>query len=203
MNLYLRCYSKMRLVHGVGLNDGKKRCVLNGVQVPEYVFWKGMLKRCYCEKYKKKYPTYAGCSVSDNFKSYSYFYDWCHKQIGFDGDNWQLDKDLLLRGNKLYSEELCVFLPNEINSLIRIRTSKKGDLPMGVSVNPWSGRFFSKMRKNGKMFYIGTYDDPESAFFAYKKAKEDYVQSVVGKYKGVIDDRAYDTLSKFEVNIED
>lgn len=189
----------MGLVHGVGVNDGSRRCVVGRSQVPEYIFWKGMLKRCYCEKYQNKYPTYRGCAVSDNFKSYSYFYDWCQKQVGFGIDGWQLDKDLLCYGNKIYSEDVCVFISPEINSIIRPNPVKNCSLPVGVSINPWSGRFFSKLRMNGKMVHIGTYDDQYAAFLAYKSAKEKHVRNVAEKYKESLDMRAYNALLKFTV----
>ena len=100
-------------VFGIGVLGTKYPSKVNGVQTKEYDLWQSMLQRCYSDSFKKKYPTYEGCEVSDNFKSYEYFYEWCNEQIGFgndgDGNPFQLDKDLLSKGNKIYSETTCVF----------------------------------------------------------------------------------------------
>ena len=107
-------------VYGVGISGAKYPISEGGVITKEYTLWCGMLKRCYSDTYQKKYPTYIGCEVSDKFKSYEYFYEWCHKQIGFGVKCWQLDKDLLVKGNKVYSENICVFIPKEIPNLYRL-----------------------------------------------------------------------------------
>ena len=102
-------------VYGVGIIGAKYSPKINGVQTKEYVLWKNMLRRCYSDSFKKQRPTYEGCKVSDNFLHYEYFYEWCHKQIGFTNKGFDLDKDLLVKGNKVYSEDTCVFLPQEID----------------------------------------------------------------------------------------
>ncbi|HCA4016383.1 TPA: hypothetical protein MPW60_003104, partial [Listeria monocytogenes] len=102
---------------------------INGVKTKEYVLWKGMLQRCYSDT---QYPTYEGCKCSENFKSYEYFYEWCNEQIGFSNEGWHLDKDLLVKGNKVYSENTCVFLPQEINSLLIKSTATRGKHLIGV-----------------------------------------------------------------------
>ena len=91
-----------------------------------------MLCRCYSDAIKKRCPTYIDCEVSDNFKRYEYFYEWCHKQIGFSNKDWHLDKDLLTKGNKVYSEEYCVFLPKEINLMLIKSTASRGEYLIGV-----------------------------------------------------------------------
>lgn len=96
---------------------------INGVCVPEYRFWHGMLVRCYDEVFQGKNPTYKNCGVSDNFKSYKYFYDWCQFQKGFGLHGWQLDKDLLGDGF-LYSEGNCVFIPQRLNSFFKTKGSE-------------------------------------------------------------------------------
>ena len=110
-----------KLVQGVGLNDKTRPAKADGKNVKEYDLWRHMLQRCFSNEYQISQPTYKGCSVSDNFLHYSFFYDWCQEQVGFgkvdvNNRHWQLDKDLLFVGNKTYSETTCVFLPAEINS---------------------------------------------------------------------------------------
>ena len=70
-------------VYGVGILGTKYLSTINGRNTKEYELWNNMLKRCYSDALKKKNPTYEGCEVSDNFKSYEYFYEWCNEQIGF------------------------------------------------------------------------------------------------------------------------
>ena len=125
-----------KLVCGVGFNDKTRPVSVDGKNVKEYVLWQSMLKRCFSEKYQTRRPTYKGCNVSDNFLNYSFFYDWCQKQIGFGkvdekGRYWQLDKDLLFVGNKTYSETTCVFVPHEINSFFTDSGNTRGEYPVG------------------------------------------------------------------------
>ena len=135
-------------VCGVGILGTKYLTMIDGVKTKEYTLWCNMLKRCYSDTYQKKYPTYEGCEVSDNFKSYEYFYEWCHKQIGFDNDRWQLDKDLRIKGNKIYSEDFCVFIPNEVNKILTKRTASRGEHLIGVSWYKAKNAFKAQVRKN-------------------------------------------------------
>ena len=191
-------------VYGVGILGTKYLASINGVQTKEYKLWCCMLVRCYSNTYKKKYPTYEGCEVSDNFKSYEYFYEWCQKQIGFNNEGWHLDKDLLIKGNKVYSENTCVFLPNEINSLLTRREALRGEHLIGVC---WCKRdkvFRAQVNKNkGKQKNLGSFNTELEAFNAYKIAKETFVKEQANKWKGKIDIRAYNALMKYEVNIDD
>mgnify|MGYP006374771823 FL=1 len=95
----------MNLLHGVGINDRKYPSVVKGKAKKEYKLWVSMIARCYNQKLKSKYPAYKDCTVSDNFKNYSYFYEWCQNQIGFGVDGFQLDKDFLSNcDKKIYTE---------------------------------------------------------------------------------------------------
>ena len=191
-------------VFGVGISGTKYPSKVNGVKTKEYVLWHSMLTRCYSDTYKKKRPTYEGCEVSDNFKSYEYFYEWCQNQIGFGVEEWQLDKDLLVKGNKVYSEGSCVFLPSEINSLLTKRTASRGEYLIGVSWHKTHKTFAAKVGKNkGKPEWLGSFKTELEAFNAYKQAKESFVKEQANKWKGKIDDRAYEALINYTVEITD
>ena len=191
-------------VFGVGVVGTKYPSRINGVKTKEYVLWKHMLERCYSDTFQKKYPTYEGCEVSDNFKSYTYFYEWCNKQIGFGVTSFELDKDLLIKENKVYNEDSCVFLPKEINSLLTKCTATRGEYLIGVSWNKKDKAFVARVNKNkGGSEYLGSFNTEIEAFNAYKKAKEVFVKEQANKWKDKIDERAYEALMNYTVEITD
>ena len=191
-------------VYGIGIVGTKYPISVNSVQTKEYELWTHMLQRCYSDTYKKKRPTYEGCEVSDNFKSYEYFYEWCHKQIGFNNKGWHLDKDLLVKGNKVYNENVCVFLPQEINSLLVKCTVSRGDHLIGVYWNKTNKAFRAMVSKNkGKQEHLGYFNTELEAFNAYKQAKEAFVKEQANKWKSQIDERAYKALLNYQVEITD
>ena len=191
-------------VYGVGVLGAKYQSKVNGVQTKEYELWTGMLERCYSNTYQKKNPTYEGCEAGDNFKSYEYFYEWCNKQIGFGVDGFEIDKDLLIKGNKVYSESTCVFIPAEINSLLTKCTASRGEHLIGVCWHKRDKVFMATVSKNkGKQEHLGYFTTEIEAFNAYKQAKESFVKEQANKWKGQIDERAYLALINYEVSIDD
>ena len=191
-------------VFGVGILGTKYPTKINGVITKEYVLWSGMLKRCYSDVYKKRYPTYEGCKVSNKFKNYEYFYEWCHKQIGFCNEGWHLDKDLLIKGNKVYSEDSCVFIPSDINLLLTKSTASRGEHLIGVCWCKRDKAFVAQINKNkGNQEHLGYFKTEIEAFNAYKTAKESFIKEQANKFKSQIDPRAYNALMKYTVEITD
>ena len=191
-------------VYGVGITGVKYPITINCVHTKEYDLWNGMLRRCYSNTLKKKYPTYIDCEVSDKFKSYEYFYEWCHKQIGFSNKDWNLDKDLLIKGNKVYSENSCVFIPKEINLMLIKCDASRGEHLIGVCWHKKDNAFVAKVAKNkGKREYLGFFKTEIEAFNAYKQAKENFIKEQANKWKSQIDERAYLALINYEVHIDD
>ena len=172
--------------------------------IPQYKLWMDMLRRCYSDGFKKKHPAYKDCEVSENFKSYEYFYEWCQSQVGFGNEGWHLDKDLLIKGNKVYSESTCIFIPSEINSVLTKCTASRGKYLIGVCWHNTNKAFVAKVGKSaGKQEYLGSFNTEIEAFNAYKTAKESFIKEQANKWKSQIDERAYEALMKHTVEITD
>lgn len=171
----------------------------------EYSIWNGIRQRCYNENTRDKLPSYKDVEMSENFKFYSYFKDWCKYQIGFNEDGWHLDKDILSKGAKIYSEDTCCFVPPEINSLILKADRIRGKYPIGVyhDTSKIRKRFSARVSKNGKHKRFGSYLTPEEAFAVYKREKEKYIKEVANKWKDKIDPRVYEALMYWTIEIID
>lgn len=191
-------------VYSVGIIGAKYPSRVNGVLTREYRLWMDMLRRCYSDGFRKKNPTYKDCEVSDNFKSYEYFYEWCQNQIGFNVEGWHLDKDLLVKGNKVYSENTCVFIPQEINSMLIKSDKRRGEYLIGACWHKKGKAFVATVNKNkGKSEHLGLFNTELEAFNAYKTAKESFIKEQANKWKSQVDIRAYNALMNYEVNIDD
>ncbi len=189
-------------VYGVGILGDAPTFNECGKKLKACNLWYNLLRRCYSVADMEKRPTYKDCYVSDNFKYYPYFKDWAEKQVGFNNDGWHLDKDILIKGNKLYSEDTCCFVPQEINVLFTKRNKLRGDYLIGTWCS--NGRFVSCLCKTGeKRNYLGTFSTEIEAFNAYKQAKEAYIKEVANKWKDQIDTRVYEALMKYQVEITD
>ena len=189
------------MIYGVGVNDFTYAAKIEGKMVKQYILWVNMISRCYRQKTKDLQPTYDECTVSNNFKYYTYFFEWCNKQIGFETTDYQLDKDLLDKGNKIYSEDTCLFIPSHINKVLTKRQLDRGLLPIGVSKN--GSNFQARCNIGSTRKSLGTFTTPELAFNAYKAFKEAHIKELAEKYKDTIDPRAYQALLNYEVDIND
>ena len=191
-------------VYDIGIIGAKYPVSEGGIDTKEYTLWCNMLKRCYSDTYQKKRPTYEGCKCSENFKSYEYFYEWCQKQVGFGECGFQLDKDLLVKGNKVYSESTCVFIPTEINSVLIKCTATRGKHLIGVCWSKKSKAFVAMVSRSKRgSEYLGLFNTEIEAFNAYKQAKENHIKELANNWKDQIDDRAHEALMKYTVEITD
>lgn len=193
-----------RLVYGVGIYEkGKYTSKIDGKITKEYSLWNSMLQRCYSSNCQLKQTTYIGCSVSEDFKNFQYFAEWCNNQIGFAIKGWHLDKDILHKGNKQYSPTSCVFVPREMNNLILQNNALRGKLPIGVSYSKRRRVYRAQIRDNGTNICLGSFENPEKAFLCYKVNKEVRVKLFAEEYKDRIDPRAYDSLINWSVEMGD
>ncbi len=192
-------------VYGIGYLGGnlELKTSYNGKKCPIYNAWLRMLERCYSKKLHERFPSYIGCEVSDYFKNFSNFYEWCQNQIGFNCDDYELDKDLLIKGNKLYSEDTCVFIPKFLNSLLLTNKRVRGEHLLGVHYDKHNGAYKASISFKGVYKALGYYDNEYDAHMAYKVAKENYIKSVAKEYKDKVDIRVYNALMSYEVSESD
>jgi len=194
---------KRKLVYGVGVNNWVGNVKVGGKPIKQYKLWQGMLERCFDEKFKQKWPTYEGVTCSKEWLSMTTFIEDVSKMKGFGLSGWALDKDILVKGNKLYSNDTCCFVPLEVNNLLTKSDRIRGEWPVGVYFDKATGKFKAQLRINGKRKNLGYFNTPEEAFQVYKAAKESYIKAVAEKWKDLIDERVFQALTTYEVNIND
>lgn len=173
-----------KLVCGVGINDadyavrkyeetgyvdGKRKQRLVW-ECPYYRAWVSMLKRCYSDKVQDKNPTYKGCSVSEEWLLFSNFRAWMLMQ---DWEGKQLDKDLLIEGNKVYSEGTCVFVTKTVNTFTLDRGNDRGEWMIGVNWHKGTSKFRSRCRNpfTKKEEYLGLFTSELEAHQAWLNRK--------------------------------
>lgn len=201
-----------KLLSGVGINDADYKVQIketighkeDGTQIrkliwvcPYYSRWSSMINRCYSVKLQLKQPTYKGCSVIPEWHYFMTFRGWMEKQ---DWEGKELDKDLLVKGNKVYGPETCVFLDPEVNMFLTERENNKGEYPTGVYFNKQIKRFIAKCSNVSakKQEYLGTFEDIEEATKVYREFKYEQacvlasrqsdqrvVEALIGRYKFV------------------
>lgn len=157
----------------------------------QYSTWLSMLKRCYDEKEHIKHPSYKTCETYEDWKNLQEFSKWFDENYV---EGYQLDKDLLVQGNKLYSPATCCFLPQEINlALIKPRTQR--ELPTGVYRD--KKRFTSHIKVNKKSTYLGMFATIEEASNCYKQFKKKQLKELGEKYKNSISEKVYNCLINY------
>lgn len=169
--------------------------------------WRGMIRRCYDDNYIKDKTSYAICSVCDEWLDYENFKRWFYDPANGYREGYQLDKDIILKGNKVYSPDTCCFVPPEINTMILSGNSHRGKLPIGVTEQ--KGRFIARMSvrtQNGPQIkHLGGYNTADEAFLAYKRGKEAHIREVAREYYGnnKITRRVYNALCRYQISVSD
>lgn len=194
-------------VFGIGyLGEGNYKSNNGNGLTEQYKAWVAMLMRCYSLKFHEKNPSYIGCTVDErwhNFQTFAKWYDENHYTIP--GQKIDLDKDILVKGNKVYSPEACIFTPSAINKLFLKRQAARGDLPIGVkrcTRNP--KKYEAQCRNNtGKRIYLKYFDTKEEAFQSYKVYKEQLIKDIAEEYKECIPHTLYNAMLTYKVEIND
>lgn len=194
-------------VYGVGMVGNKYPVGENWKDTKEYKAWHHILERCYDNKLKEKRPTYQDAVCCDEWLCFENFYKWLHSQDNFDkwyfGNRWAVDKDILVKGNKVYSPETCCLVPDYINVVFAQR--HRGKLPTGVTINYQRYQAGCTNPFTKKREYLGTYDTMEEAFQKYKQRKEEIIKQIAEReyVNGNIVRQCYEAMTKYQVESED
>lgn len=203
-------------IYGIGINDadypvhkfeytqddkGNVKMSKRIWTCPFYEVWRDMLKRCYSTKDQERNPAYIGTSVCKEWHLFSNFKSWMEMQDWYDK---QLDKDLLVKGNREYNPERCIFIPNELNQFFKERSNDRGPYPLGVTYHHSTGKYYARCSDPflNKRVSLGIYSDVNKAHEAWRQ----YKHSLALKYATLLEQQGYpervvDALRKrFEIS---
>jgi len=161
--------------------------------------WRGMRKRC---GPKPHHSSYLGCEIDLRFMAFEDFQQWAVRQIGHD-QNWELDKDVLVRGNRIYGPDTCVFIPQALNTILLRSKKSNRTLPVGVQRDRNPNKYRAVVSCNDKLVHLGTFESVGQAFTAYKTKKEEIIRELATKWRDSIDPRVFDALMAYSIEITD
>lgn len=180
-----------RSVWGIGyIGVGKYVTKINLIKQKNYQTWVGMLQRAYSEDYQNNYPTYKGCTVDERWHNFQVFAQWFEENYV---EGWHLDKDILKKGNKVYSPKTCCFVPSEINVLFLKNIN--GGLAKGI--NKRGNNFIVRVGNFGKIINLGTYKSYEEALQICENYKSDYVKQIAEEWRNKITDKVYQAMCNY------
>lgn len=173
----------VKLIYGLAVNDveyaiSKRVKIGSKTQMlwrcPYYLKWHSLLRRCFSAGYINKYPSYSECSVVSDWLLFSNFIRWVDSQPNRDWENCDLDKDLLVEGNKCYGYNTCVFLDKRLNLFLVDRLRGRGKLMIGVSRKRGYYQAHCCDPFTNKQRHLGHFKTELDAHKAWQKRKHEY-----------------------------
>ena len=196
----LKCPYERR-TSGIGyLGEGQYKTCEDGRNTKAYDAWVRMLERAYDPAYHEKHPTYRGCQVCQewhNFQTFAAWFDANYYEIT--GQMMNLDKDILFKGNKIYSPGTCAYVPQDVNKLFTKRDACRNGLPVGVHYDSRLNKYAAQCNEDGAKRYLGRYSTPDEAFQAYKLFKEEYIKRMANLYRQYLPLNVYQAMIDYKV----
>ena len=186
---------------------GSKRIREGEIRLPRHLhrYWRHILERTVGNR---DITRYEGCLIHEDWLNLQNFCEWAvlqknHDAVESNGRKWHIDKDILVKGNRTYGPDTCVFVPNEINIFfIEREVGNTGQI--GVNFikpshpNAKDG-YVARCHTGGERKYLGYFDTIEDAHAAYKEEKERAAKTLADKWEGIVDDRVIVKLHEYEV----
>lgn len=160
--------------------------------------WSNMNTRCYNENYHAESPQYIGCEVCQEWlDDKENFYDWVKENYYTVGsEQMDLDKDILVKNNNIYSPETCIFAPHSINVYFENLTRE----PLYV---PSKQKYKMSIYIDGMNVDLGLFDTEEAAKATYIKHKEASIMAKADLYKDKIPKKLYDAMINWTIELDD
>jgi len=184
-------------VYNIGyIGIGKYKTSICNKPTLAYKCWNSMLQRCYDKKFIDKNLWYSKCEVDYNWHNFQNFAEWFEKNYV---KGYELDKDIINNGNKIYSPTNCCFVPKEINNLFANCKKQKRTFPIGVS--KLRNKYLCQLSLNGINHKLGIFDTVEEAFNEYKKQKENQIKKLAIYFKNSINKKVYNSLMSYSIKV--
>lgn len=151
--------------------------------------WNKISARCLAGgRYQRGNAAYIG--TTNGFDDFQQFAEWCNHQPGYsssdaEGFRFEIDKDILVPGNKVYSPDTCCFVPKRINSLLTSSTAARGEYPIGVSYVKRRGVFVASCKYGGKMKHLGHHASAAQAHAAWQAMKVAIITDAAMDYRAM------------------
>lgn len=188
-------------VYGIGyFGEGIHKSSENNKMSHKYKTWHGMMRRCYDEEFRKRSKAYSEVTVCTEWHNYQNFGNWYEKNYyTIDGEQMQLDKDILIKGNRVYSPETCIFVPSRINGIFTkdSQTSSKGLPPLTFYEPERTKKYVVRSHDE----YIGSFKTIEEAVKASNRYKEIMYKSAAYEYKGKIPEKLYKAMLDYAMDV--
>lgn len=188
------------VVQGLGyIGVGKYSGSLTGGYRQIYKCWVHMIERCYNQKRLSLFPTYKGCTVHPDWHNFQNFAEWYMSQE-HQGVGYHIDKDILVKGNKVYSPDTCCLVPMQINSMFSSRGKTIGSEMTGVTKQ--KGRFRARLNIDGKPKHLGYFDTENEAHEVFLKERVKFVRNTAIEYEGRIDISVFEAIMSLADRME-
>lgn len=161
-----------------------------------YSKWANMIQRCYDEITHKLKPYYAACTVCEEWLNFSNYRLW-HTENAMGDRKVDLDKDILIPGNKTYSPETCTLVTHFTNTVFE---TTKG-IDSNIVKNNATGKYDATMIILGKREEIGTFDTEGQAKQGFIDYKNDYISEFAKSSKGKVPNKTYEAMTNWKVRI--
>ena len=182
-----------KTIFGIGyLGDGKYGSWKNSRNSRDtYLNWVAMLQRCYVDM-NGKYPAYYKIiTVCDEWLNFQNFAEWYESHYyNIPNERIHLDKDIKCKGNKQYSPDMCMLVPQSINEIFHKSQKKRIDDDLPETIRRTKKGY--KVTFRGKS--LGVHESIEECLFLYNKKKKEYIEELVNGYGGLLPNEVREVL---------